>query len=99
MKADPDGKAVLLSKIYVRQECRGEGIGRTIMAFAEDWCAARGAGRLYLTVNRHNRGAIAFYRRMGFRVAAEVVKDIGNGFVMDDYRMDKRVRRIRHGKT
>ena len=44
-----------------------------------------------LTVNKHNRNAIAAYGKYGFRVAESVVKDIGSGFVMDDYVMNKEV--------
>jgi hypothetical protein len=29
------------------------------------------------------------YKRLGFQIAAELVMDIGSGFVMDDYRMEK----------
>jgi hypothetical protein len=36
-----------------------------------------------------NRGAINAYKRWGFRITDEVVADIGEGFVMDDYRMEK----------
>ena len=44
-----------------------------------------------LTVNRHNAGSIAFYERMGFAVAGALVQEIGEGFVMDDYRMVKAI--------
>lgn len=33
--------------------------------------------------------AIAAYRKYGFTVREEVVQDIGGGFVMDDYIMEK----------
>jgi len=29
------------------------------------------------------------YQRLGFRIAADLVMDIGGGYVMDDYRMEK----------
>ena len=40
-------------------------------------------------MNKHNAGAIAAYRRLGFAMREEVVVDIGNGYVMDDYVMAK----------
>jgi len=46
---------------------------------------------LWLTVNKDNADSIAFYRRVGFRIAGSSVMDIGGGFVMDDYRMVKGV--------
>ena len=43
----------------------------------------------YLTVNRGNAKAIRAYERNGFKVVRTQVTDIGNGFVMDDYVMEK----------
>jgi hypothetical protein len=31
------------------------------------------------------------YQRMGFEIAEAIVIDIGGGFVMDDFRMEKRL--------
>lgn len=84
-------KSVLLSKIYVKAGMRGTGLGRALMAFAEARCGELGCGELWLTVNRNNAGSIAFYERMGFRKTQELVTDIGGGFVMDDWRMAKRM--------
>jgi GNAT superfamily N-acetyltransferase len=84
----------LLSKLYVRPEQQGAGIGKAIIAFVEAQCAALGIQELWLTVNRNNTGSIAFYKRTGFTVAETLVQDIGNGFVMDDYKMVKALRRV-----
>jgi hypothetical protein len=35
--------------------------------------------------------AIAWYTRMGFTIVGPTVQDIGAGFVMDDYRMEKTI--------
>mgnify|MGYP006291155593 CR=1 FL=1 len=82
---------LMLSKIYVQAAMRGRGCGRHMLAFAENACRERGIGTLWLTVNKNNTQAIEWYRRMGFRVAEETVVDIGGGFVMDDYRMEKAI--------
>ena len=86
-----DEPTAQLSKIYVRSDRRGRGAGRAAVGFAEKLCADRGIVRLLLTVNVNNAGPIAFYMRMGFANAGSLVTDIGNGFVMDDYRMEKPV--------
>lgn len=78
-----------LSKIYVRRSQRGRGIGRAIVGFVEERCSERGIRELWLNVNRHNAGAIAFYQNMGFTRSGSIVQQIGNGFVMDDYKMVK----------
>lgn len=46
---------------------------------------------LWLTVNKDNAGAIAWYTRKGFKNAGAIVQDIGAGYVMDDYRMEKSI--------
>ncbi len=89
----PDAGAgrVLLSKIYVKAERRGTGLGKAMVEFAEARCAELGCRELWLTVNKDNAGSIAFYERMGFRKTGPLVQDIGGGFVMDDWRMAKAV--------
>jgi ribosomal protein S18 acetylase RimI-like enzyme len=78
-----------LSKIYVRKNARGRNIGRRMTEYAEARCREENVTELWLTVNRHNSGSIAFYEKMGFIKSRELVQDIGNGFVMDDYVMSK----------
>jgi diamine N-acetyltransferase len=89
----PDAAAgrVMLSKIYVKADRRGTGLGRAMVEFAEARCAELGGRELWLTVNKDNGGSIAFYERMGFRKTGPLVQDIGGGFVMDDWRMAKTV--------
>jgi ribosomal protein S18 acetylase RimI-like enzyme len=84
-----DSPSVMLSKIYVKADLRGKGVGRAILEYADQAIRAAGGHELWLTVNRNNTGSIAFYERMGFRKAGLLKQDIGNGFIMDDYKMVK----------
>ena len=43
-----------------------------------------------LNVNRFNK-ALSFYERMGFKVIDEVNIEIGNGYLMEDYVMEKTI--------
>jgi len=87
--ADGDGHSAQLSKLYLKRGRRGRGIGRAVLAWLEEQGVARGVHELWLTVNKDNTDSIAFYQRAGFVIAEPIVMDIGNGFVMDDYRMVK----------
>ncbi len=78
---------LFLSKIYVLSSLRGKGLGRSAMTFITGQAEQLACRCVTLTVNRHNSASIAAYQRMGFRKEGPVVKDIGGGFVMDDYRM------------
>jgi GNAT superfamily N-acetyltransferase len=80
--------ALFLSKFYLHKSARGSGTGRKCMEFIEGLARRRGLSLLWLTVNKGNPSVQA-YQRLGFRIAAELVMDIGGGFVMDDYRMEK----------
>jgi RimJ/RimL family protein N-acetyltransferase len=94
----PDDGVVQLSKLYLLEKCRGQGLGKEMLTFAEQRCRELGAGTLWLTVNKYNAGPIAFYKRMGFENVGAIVTDIGGGFVMDDYRMQKILTPSRKGR-
>lgn len=76
-----------LHKLYVDAAHRRHGLARRLLARALAHARERSADYLRLRVNRDNRDAVAAYRRLGFRIEASDVKDIGGGFVMDDYLM------------
>ena len=80
-----------LDKLYVHPRHQRHGYGGAMIDRACVVARSRGCNRLVLTVNKNNRSAIDAYLKHGFRVADAVVKDIGSGFVMDDYIMIKPV--------
>ena len=85
---NPAERAVFVSKFYLHHDARGSGTGRACMEFIEQLARRRGLVLLWLTVNKGNPSVNA-YKRLGFQIAADLVTDIGGGFVMDDYRMEK----------
>ncbi len=87
-----DTGELCISKIYIRSEERGKGYGKKAMEFIDDVARRESLDRMTLTVNKDNAGSIKAYRRMGFRIVDSIVQDIGGGFVMDDYRMEKHVK-------
>ncbi len=87
--ADSKDGSLFLSKFYVDKDFRGQGIGRHCISYMEDICKANGLNRIWLTVNKYNSSSIKAYEKLGFRKVEELVQDIGNGFIMDDYRMEK----------
>ncbi len=92
MALQKEGATVLkIDKLYVRPDLQRRGCGGRLIAQAEALARREGCGELELAVNRGNTNAIAAYRKHGFTVREAVVKDIGGGFVMDDYVMVKKV--------
>jgi ribosomal protein S18 acetylase RimI-like enzyme len=78
-----------LEQLYLLPRLHGVGLGARMLAHVERRSAGLGASTLILQVNKGNEKAIKLYRRAGFKVREEVVVDIGGGFVMDDYVMEK----------
>jgi ribosomal protein S18 acetylase RimI-like enzyme len=80
-----------LDKLYVHPSRQRSGLGALLLAHVCERARALGLDTVTLAVNKHNCSAIAAYRKYGFNIRAAVVKDIGGGFVMDDYVMARRL--------
>ena len=79
-----------LHKLYVLPYLQGKGVGKALIEFILEEIIPLGAERFILNVNRNNPAKI-FYEKLGFRVIAEEDVDIGNGYWMNDYVMEKMV--------
>ena len=90
-RVEAETNRFFISKIYLRAEERGRGFASQTVRFYENLCRKRGLSAMYLTVNKHNDLAIRAYRAKGFETIDAVETDIGDGFVMDDYIMEKKV--------
>lgn len=90
-RADADARATFLSKIYVHPQSQGRGLGRALLEHIEARSRRHDHRTIWLTVNKHNHRAIAWYQHMGFVQTGPIITDIGDGFVMDDYRFEKRL--------
>ena len=83
-----DGK-LFLSKIYLKKEARGKGYSSILFRFLEQQARENNASAIWLTVNKYNAHSIAVYEHKGFKTVRTQEADIGNGFIMDDYIMEK----------
>jgi ribosomal protein S18 acetylase RimI-like enzyme len=87
----PDNEKMMVSKLYTANSKRGQGVGKTMLNHIESKCVLENIGTIWLTVNKYNDSAIAWYKHLGFRIVDSVKADIGSGFFMDDYIMEKPV--------
>lgn len=84
-------ETLFLSKFYVTEAERGKGYGRKMIAYLEALAKEKNLNKIALTVNKYNTGSIKMYENVGFVISGTMVKDIGEGFIMDDYQMEKRL--------
>ena len=80
---------LFLSKLYITSAERGKGHGRKAIEFLENLAIEKGLNKISLTVNINNSVTINTYKKLGFENCGSIVQDIGNNFVMDDYKMEK----------
>ena len=78
-----------LDKLYVDVAMHRQGVGGALIGRAVARARALGRDALVLAVNKRNEQAIAAYRKHGFEVRDSVRVDIGQGFVMDDFIMQR----------
>lgn len=85
---DNDNHQLQLSKFYLLKNVRGRGYAKDMFRFILSIMRKQQLNPIWLTVNKHNTTAIAVYEKSGFVKTESLVIDIGNGFVMDDYKME-----------
>jgi ribosomal protein S18 acetylase RimI-like enzyme len=79
-----------LHKIYILTTQQGKRTGKFVMDHIIKEIQQQEGTALQLQVNRHNK-ARSFYEKNGFTVIEEADFDIGNGYFMNDYVMEKRL--------
>ena len=80
-----------LNKIYVLQNQQGKGTGRFVIDYIIDDIKKQNATSLFLQVNRYNNAKV-FYEKLGFNEIDFINLDIGNGYFMNDYIMEMKLK-------
>lgn len=88
---EEDTGKLFISKVYLYAKERGKGYASRVIQFYEEFCRKRGFSLMYLTVNKNNHTAIRAYKAKGFVGVGALETDIGGGFIMDDYLMEKKL--------
>lgn len=89
ISVQPNGDELFLSKIYIKSSKRHQGHGKKAIQFLEGLAKSKGLKRIALTVNKNNINTIKAYEKIGFKNLGPVTQDIGDGFIMDDFKMEK----------
>jgi ribosomal protein S18 acetylase RimI-like enzyme len=78
-----------LDKLYIHPGVQRRGVGGQLIAHVAERARKLGYPCVILQVNKRNVNAINSYKKYGFTVRTSTVDDIGHGFVMDDFVMEK----------
>ncbi|MCL1905137.1 MAG: GNAT family N-acetyltransferase [Methanomassiliicoccaceae archaeon] len=60
--------------VFLEEELRGRGLGRSLMECAEEWCLKNGLFSMTLNVGSPNTDAEEIYRHLGFSERSTVMK-------------------------
>jgi len=85
----PEDNKLFLSKLYIKSNIRGKGVGKKSIKFIENIASELKLKTIALTVNKYNYNSIKFYEKIGFKKVSSIVFDLGEGFFMDDHQMEK----------
>jgi diamine N-acetyltransferase len=77
-----------IHKFYILPNLKSQGIGKALIDNAEHVARQNRATHLTLNVNRYNK-AVQYYIRQGYSVVGQEDIDIGSGFLMEDFIMEK----------
>lgn len=83
-----NSKSAKLHKIYVLAQTQGKGGGRLLMDKAEEIARDHQTKIIRLNVNRNNP-ALKFYQKLGYQIITSEDIDIGQGYLMEDYVLEK----------
>lgn len=83
--------SLFLSKLYVLKEKRGKGFGHQAFDFVEQKAKEMRLSKIVLTCNKYNLQSLMTYSKWGFETVDSVIADIGGGYVMDDYILEKTI--------
>lgn len=84
--------ALLLSKCYLLKEYRGQGYFKELLSFVEQEALKKSYDTIHLYVNKYNN-TLSIYEHQGFKVIGSYKFDIGQGYIMDDFKMSKLIER------
>lgn len=86
-----ENQTVKIHKIYVLPTAQNKGVGKKLINYVIDKMHKEQNQKTFiLNVNRYNK-ATEFYKYLGFNIVKEENISIGNGYLMEDFVMQKNI--------
>lgn len=86
-----ENNKMFLSKLYIKSAYRGKGIASSVLTFLVRECENNGVDKIWLTCNKHNENTLKAYKGLGFEIVDSQQADVGQGYIMDDYILEKKI--------
>ncbi|WP_418263065.1 N-acetyltransferase family protein [Flavobacterium faecale] len=86
----PNSPITKIHKLYLLLNFQGKGIGKLLVDYVAEKAKENHSDSIFLNVNRFNK-ALDFYMKIGFEILKEENIDIGRGYWMEDYVMEKKL--------
>ena len=83
-------ETVKIHKLYLLPEVKGRGLGELLIRYVEQEARKLNLNTISLNMNKFNP-SFGFYKHLGFIKVKEENIDIGNGFIMEDYVLEKQL--------
>jgi ribosomal protein S18 acetylase RimI-like enzyme len=87
----PTNSQIKIHKLYILPTAQGKGIGQELLKNLVAFGNTNHFENIILNVNKNNHSATNFYKRQGFEKIKEEVIPIGEGYVMDDFVLLKKL--------
>lgn len=84
-------KTLILSKLYILKSYRGLKIGKTALAFVNQFAIDNEIENIELIVNQQNQDTIKIYEKNGFKIIESITNSFPNGHAVADYKMEKKL--------
>ena len=75
--------ALCLSRLFLKEKARGQGIGRAVVAYAQKLAEGDGRSRLFLVVWARDLKAEGFCKKCRFRAAGTAPREVLPGVTLD----------------
>jgi len=86
---DIEADRAMFIAVFVDDEARGQGVGKSLMTAVLDLIAAAGIGNAILAVNPIQTAAVRLYERMGFTFAGYETATLGDGVEYEEVVMTR----------
>jgi ribosomal protein S18 acetylase RimI-like enzyme len=61
------GKTAWVEDVVIQKAFQGQGIGRKLLSFVEEWCTKQGIERIQLLADHNNQPALEFYKKLSWQ--------------------------------